>query len=224
MASLANASSSVLSPDLSEAASRPAAARLQVRMGRAVSVGEGINWLTLAVPDRLSSGRGGGALLLHLAAADGDAGALRAGHQCRHRHVLPPPADPSRLPGAQVAGILAWPSAPRSRSRAARSSGWPLIASITSSATARATRTLPAKAAGGRTSAGSSGATRCTRRPRLLARYVPDLSRDRFYRLAEQVPLDSAHRQRRAAVRPGLAVRAAGRTPWECCCGAAFCA
>ena len=48
MASLANASSPVLSPDLSEAASRPAAARLQVRMGRAVSVGEGINWLTLA--------------------------------------------------------------------------------------------------------------------------------------------------------------------------------
>ena len=41
-------SGTVLSPDLSEAASRPAAARLQVRMGRAVSVGEGINWLTLA--------------------------------------------------------------------------------------------------------------------------------------------------------------------------------
>jgi len=49
MASLANATSPVLSPDLSEAASRPASARLQVRMGRAVSVGEGINWLTLTV-------------------------------------------------------------------------------------------------------------------------------------------------------------------------------
>ena len=49
MASLANASSPVLSPDLSEAASRPDMARLQVRMGRAVSVGEGINWLTLVV-------------------------------------------------------------------------------------------------------------------------------------------------------------------------------
>ena len=49
MASLANASSPVLSPDLSEVASRPVAARLQVRMGRAVSVGEGINWLTLTV-------------------------------------------------------------------------------------------------------------------------------------------------------------------------------
>ncbi len=49
MASLANASSPVLSPDLSEATSRPVAARLQVRMGRAVSVGEGINWLTLTV-------------------------------------------------------------------------------------------------------------------------------------------------------------------------------
>jgi stearoyl-CoA desaturase (delta-9 desaturase) len=48
MASLANASSPVLSPDLSEVAIRPVAARLQVRMGRAVSVGEGINWLTLA--------------------------------------------------------------------------------------------------------------------------------------------------------------------------------
>jgi len=47
MAPLANASSPVLSPDLSEAASRPAAARLQVRMGRAATVGEGINWLTL---------------------------------------------------------------------------------------------------------------------------------------------------------------------------------
>jgi len=49
MVSLANSSSPVLSPGLSEAASRPAAARLQVRMGRAVSVGEGINWLTLVV-------------------------------------------------------------------------------------------------------------------------------------------------------------------------------
>jgi stearoyl-CoA desaturase (delta-9 desaturase) len=49
MATIANASSPVLSPDLSEAASRPAAARLQVRMGRAVSVSEGINWLTLTV-------------------------------------------------------------------------------------------------------------------------------------------------------------------------------
>jgi fatty-acid desaturase len=49
MASVATAPSAQLSPDLSEAASRPVAARLQVRMGRAVSVGEGINWLTLVV-------------------------------------------------------------------------------------------------------------------------------------------------------------------------------
>jgi len=49
MTSVATAPSAQLSPDLSEAASRPVAARLQVRMGRAVSVGEGINWLTLVV-------------------------------------------------------------------------------------------------------------------------------------------------------------------------------
>jgi stearoyl-CoA desaturase (delta-9 desaturase) len=49
MASVATAPSAQLSPDLSEAASGPVAARLQVRMGRAASVGEGINWLTLVV-------------------------------------------------------------------------------------------------------------------------------------------------------------------------------
>jgi fatty-acid desaturase len=49
MASVATAPSAQLSPDLSEAASRPVAARHQVRMGRAASVGEGINWLTLVV-------------------------------------------------------------------------------------------------------------------------------------------------------------------------------
>jgi fatty-acid desaturase len=49
MASVATAPSVQLSPDLSEAASIPTPARLQVRMGRAASVGEGINWLTLVV-------------------------------------------------------------------------------------------------------------------------------------------------------------------------------
>ena len=49
MASVATAPSDQLSADPSEAASRPDAARHQVRMGRAATVGEGINWLTLVV-------------------------------------------------------------------------------------------------------------------------------------------------------------------------------
>jgi stearoyl-CoA desaturase (delta-9 desaturase) len=49
MASVATAPSVQLSPDPSEAASRTDAAQHQVRMGRAASVGDGINWLTLVV-------------------------------------------------------------------------------------------------------------------------------------------------------------------------------
>ena len=50
-------------------ASRSIPAKLLVRMGRAATVGEGINWLTLAVIVAVSCGRAGGAVLLQLAAA-----------------------------------------------------------------------------------------------------------------------------------------------------------
>ena len=39
----------------------------------------------------------------------------------------------------------------------------------------------------------------------VLGRYAPDLARDRFHRLAEQVSLDSPRRERRASVRLRLA-------------------
>jgi hypothetical protein len=76
-----------------------------VRMGRAAAQERG-HQLADADGDRpLSSGRAGRAVLLQLAAAGGHGGAVCAGHQRRHRHVLSPAAHASRLPGSQVAGI-----------------------------------------------------------------------------------------------------------------------
>jgi len=56
-----------------------------------------------------------------------------------------------------------------------------------------------------------------------LARYVPDLSRDRFYLWLSNT---TGFRSRRAACccSAWAGSQAAGGMPWGCCCGAAFCA
>ena len=112
--------------------------------------------------DPVSHRRRLGAVPIHLVRA------RRAGRhvlclaRARHRHVVSPAAHAPVLQDAESASNISSPSAPRWRSKAARSSGWRCIASTISTRTATTIRIRRSTAASGRTWAGSCSARRCT--------------------------------------------------------------
>ena len=228
MASVATAPSPALAPEeftgsVTQIFAVPPA-RPQVCMGRVPSVAAGMNWITLSVIVIFHLGalaalffftwqRLTVMLILSVLAINVGIG------MCYHRLLT--------HRGYQTPKWLEYlpcPSAPRSRSKAVPYFGWPPIASIISTATARATPTLPAKAAGGHTSDGSSGARLCTRKPAVLARYVPDLERSRFYVWLSKYHWMPITVSGVLLFGLGWSLRAAGKAPSECCSGAAFCA
>ncbi len=115
-----------------------------------------------------------------------------------HRHGISPSADTSRLPDAEVGGVL------HVRWRDAVARGWADFLGGYPSRSPSALRTMPAirtppmRVAGGRTSVGSSPAISLHPRPRMLARYAPDLARD-VPGVAEQISLGSHDRRRLGA-------------------------
>ena len=103
-------------------------------------------------------------------------------HRPRHRHGLPPAAHAPLVSSAEGCSNTSSRCAARSRSRAARSSGWPLTASTIRTPTPTTTRTR-------RTHGGfwahmgwilfGEGHHNDTA---LMSRYAPDLAADPFYR------------------------------------------
>jgi len=164
----------------------------------ALQLWRGHQLLTLIVMAVFPSCAVAALFLLHLAAACCHARALCSGHQCGHRYVLSPAADPSRLPDAQMAGIRDGVCATLSL-EGGRSSG--LDTSCASPARRpRAIRTLPAKGLVGHTG-WILWAMLCTRRLRRSTAIRRSGPRP-LLRLAEPVPLDSARSEWRAAVPP----------------------